>query len=434
MRWLQYIVLAVGLIGLGCNTTGKKPAAQNTKQSRDDSPQFWEDPKNPKSAPNIPPTPVDGMLAGKLIDSYGKAMPNAVVNVSAAGSGPNVKPIGIQSDDQGYFTLYGLKAGTTYVLSVRAEDNGKVLGGHAQTQAPNTRMLIPLSEDRVSPSTPAAMPNPAATIPFPDKKDGKTKLGEPPTTNVPAPDSVPKAKDPLMEGADQSWAPGKSPPTVRPVAPPPPPTSSANPNIADSMARNQPPTVNIAGPSSAPAPIVEPPPSAAASPTMSAVPSNSSPVPSAPVMPPQRSANFTVFDLAEEPIEFKNFTDRRLIVLEFWSTKCTPCLQKIPALIDLQARYSEYIAVIGIACDDAPWAERKASVEDVQKYYRSKAHKPINYQIYLEGNKQEGRIQQMFNVRAYPTMVLLDHTGRELKRANDIRVIEDAIRYHLQPR
>jgi thiol-disulfide isomerase/thioredoxin len=425
MRRLLYIALVAGLCGLGCNSTGKKPPAKTAPQSkgRDDSP-FWADGSDPKPAPGTATTPIDGMLAGMLIDNSGRPVPNAVVNVTTAGAGPDAKPIGIQSDEQGIFTIKGLKTGTTYFLSARLDATGHVLGGSAVTQASNTRMLIKLSEGAAAPVTPPAQPG-APT----EKKEAKTKLVDPPGTSVPSPDPIPKGKDPLIDGMDQSWAPGKVPPTTRPVVVPPPTPAQANPNVAEANNRFMPPPASIPGS----APKVEPPPPPA-TPRMSATPSNSSPLVAAPNAVQDKRTNFTVYDLACEAVEFRNLTDRRLIVLDFWSTSCLPCLRKIPDLIDLQARYGDYVAVAGIACDDLPWPQRKKAVEGIKDYYLRKAQRPINYGLYLEGERQEGRIQQQFNVRAYPTLVLVEHGGRELWRGHDVRQLEDAIKFYLQRR
>ncbi|MCE9533036.1 MAG: redoxin domain-containing protein [Planctomycetes bacterium] len=424
MRRLPFFLLVVCLFGLGCASTGKKPNAKNTsndKERANDSYPFWSDTRPPKNAIGAenPVRENDGMLAGMLKDVSGKPQPNAVINVTTADAGPNAKPIGIQADDQGYFMIKGLKTGTTYFLSVRGDQGGRVLGGSAMTQAPNTRMLILLSEGNVSSVTPAPI-NPNATNPIaPDKKDGKTKL-DPPTNSIPQPEPVEAPKDPLVGGTD--WSPGKKSPLSKPL-PPPPPTS--NPNVADSNTNPFPPTVNIPGPMDTKQ-LPPPPPS---SPSMSAVPSNSSPV-GAPVRQVENRISFTVYDSARNPIEFQNLTDRRLIVLDFWTTKCTPCLQKIPDLIELQSRYSNYVEIAGIACDDLPWASRVKAVEGIKDYYLRKAARPINYRIYFEGDGQEGRLQTQFRVRAYPTMVLLDYTGRELWRGSDVRQLEESIKYY----
>jgi thiol-disulfide isomerase/thioredoxin len=435
MRRLLTIALAAALGGVGCTSAGKKPAAPAGTTGRDrapDSTPFWDE-SRPARVPGSggakadgPPREADGLIAGMLIDNAGRPQPNAIVNVTAAEAGPGAKPVGVQADDQGYFMIKGLRTGGTYFLSVRGEDAGKVLGGSAMAQAPNTRLLIRLSEGGVTSVTPPPVAHPGDTGPFaPDKKDGKTKL-DPPANSVPSPDPVPKDKDPLYEGADQSWGPGKTPPASRPiVAPPPPATPPANPNITD-VVKPTPPTVTIPGPG----PRVEPPPPPAA-PMMSAAPSNSSPLVGAPARA-RPAQNFTMYNLAGDPVEFRTLTDRRLVVIDFWTTSCLPCLRKIPSLIDFQSRYGDYVEVAALACDELPWKERKRAVEGIKDYYLRKTPRPINYNIYLEGDREEGKLRRQFKIEMYPTLVLLDHTGKELWRGSDVRQLEEAVKYVLR--
>jgi len=430
MRHLPIIVLAACLIGLGCNSTGKKPTkpASFGKEKADDQSPFWGDasaPRNPNANADEPAREVEGLVAGMLIDSAGRAQANAIVNVTPADAGPNAKPIGIQADPQGYFLIRGLKTGTTYFLSVRGEDGGKTLGGSAITQAPNTRMLIRLTEGGVSSVTPPPQSNSGQT--GPDKKDGKTKL-DPPTNSIPKPDPIPAPKDPLLETSDSSWSPGKKAPNGKPI-PPPPPTSN-NPNIVEGPERFVPPPASIQNPYITP--MRSEPPPVSNTPAMSAVPSNSSPTIETPARQEAPRVTFTVYDSTGTPVEFRNLSDRRLVVLDFWTTTCMPCLRKVPDLIDLQSRYSNYVDVAGVACDDLPWDKRVKAVDGIKDYYLRRAPRPINYGIYFEGPGQEGRLQSLFKVKSYPTMVLLDHTGRELWRGSDVRQLEESIKYCLK--
>lgn len=434
MRRLLTIVLAAGLAGLGCNSTGKKPSTAKPTGKSDPTP-FWSEGNNtakggPSPAPSAAVSEGEGILAGLLIDAYGKPAPKAVINVAPADAGPNAKPIGIEADEQGYFLIKGLKPGISYFLSVRGEESGRAIGGSALTAAPNTRMLIRLSEGNVSSVTPGPQPHPATTGPFAqpekkDAKDGKPKLDDPPTGNIP------NGRDPLLDSQDQSWGPGKTPPTSRPA--PPPPAPSNNPNVADNGNRNGPPILSVPGPSGS---RIEPPPPPA-SPAMTAVPSNSSPIVGIGAIQerPEQAApriNFTLYDLGGNGVEFRHLTDRRLIVMDFWSTTCMPCLRKVPELIDFQSRYSNYVEVVGVVCDMTAWNQRTKDVMGIKDYYLRKAQKPINYPLYLEGQGQEGRIQTMFNIKAYPTMVVLDHNGKERWRGSDVKQLEDAIKFILQ--
>lgn len=422
MRPLLTIVLAASLTGLGCNSTGKKPPVKNDFPAKNSNPTpFWSEGGVAKGGP-APAQQEEGILAGLLIDSYGKPAGKAVVNVSPADAGPSAKPIGIEADEQGYFLIKGLKPGISYFLSVRGEESGRAIGGSALTAAPNTRMLIRLSESNVSSITPGPQPHPGTVGPFaqPEKKDSRPKLDDPPTGAIPSP------KDPLLEGQDQSWSPGKTPPASRPAPPPPP--SSSNPNITDSGARNAPPILSMPGPSS---PRVAPPPPPT-SPSMTAVPANSSPIVGVGATQEHPGRSFTLYDVAGNGTEFRHLSDKRIIVLDFWTTTCLPCLRKIPELIDLQSRYGNYVEVVGVACDMTPWKQRTKEVMGIKDYYLRQAKRPINYPLYLEGEGQEGRVRHIFQVTSYPTMVVIDHTGRERWRGSDVKQLQEALDHILQ--
>lgn len=112
-----------------------------------------------------------------------------------------------------------------------------------------------------------------------------------------------------------------------------------------------------------------------------------------------------------------------------------PCLRSMPDLIELQAKYADYLTVAGVACDDAPWERRKAAVEGVRRGITRTSKRPINFNFYLEGKGKEGQLQREFRVGPYPTLVLLDHTGKVLHRATGsggVVQMEEAIKFVLQ--
>ena len=47
--------------------------------------------------------------------------------------------------------------------------------------------------------------------------------------------------------------------------------------------------------------------------------------------------------------------DGQVILLNFWATWCPPCLEEIPAFIELQETYAEQgLQILGVAVDDEP--------------------------------------------------------------------------------
>ncbi len=87
----------------------------------------------------------------------------------------------------------------------------------------------------------------------------------------------------------------------------------------------------------------------------------------------------------------------QVVLLDFWSTTCGPCLASIPHLNALQAQYGEQgFHIVGVSADPAdvtqPVANRMA----------------IEYTVAID---VEERSQRDYFITAFPTLVLIDRTG-----------------------
>ena len=87
--------------------------------------------------------------------------------------------------------------------------------------------------------------------------------------------------------------------------------------------------------------------------------------------------------------------------------------------------------VVGVAWAMSPWKPRTQEVTGNKEGCRKSSRGPINYPLYLEGEGQEGRVRSLFQVSSYPTMVVIDHTGKELWRGSNTPQLEEAIKYSL---
>jgi peroxiredoxin len=99
--------------------------------------------------------------------------------------------------------------------------------------------------------------------------------------------------------------------------------------------------------------------------------------------------------------EFISLEDLRgkVVVLDFWGTWCPPCVESVPELRTLHKRYSKEpsFMLIGISSDsdEQEWKEFTAKEKMIWPQYRDKDRK----------------VQRAFNVRAWPTYVVIDHEG-----------------------
>ena len=89
----------------------------------------------------------------------------------------------------------------------------------------------------------------------------------------------------------------------------------------------------------------------------------------------------------------------KVVMLDFWGTWCPPCVASVPELRKLHKRYSTEpsFVLIGISSDydDAVW--------------RSFTDK--NKMIWPQYRDHNRRIAEAFNVRAFPTYIIIDHEG-----------------------
>jgi peroxiredoxin len=107
------------------------------------------------------------------------------------------------------------------------------------------------------------------------------------------------------------------------------------------------------------------------------------------------------FSVTTSEGEYISLEDLRgkVVVLDFWGTWCPPCVASVPALRDLHKRYAKEksFVMISISSD---------GIEEKWKDFILKNQ--MDWPQYLDrGHK----VQQAFDVRAFPTYIVLDHEG-----------------------
>lgn len=148
----------------------------------------------------------------------------------------------------------------------------------------------------------------------------------------------------------------------------------------------------------------------------------------------------------------------KLVLINFWTTWCTACVGEMPALVALQQRYGDRIAILGVSLDYVPdehghigghaeveaeagheghhddHEETVAALKRVREKVVKVAHKRgINYPVLLdEKNEVGGR----YNGGELPTTVMVDAEGLVRRRfvgARSLAVFEAMIAEALRP-
>jgi thiol-disulfide isomerase/thioredoxin len=367
------------------------------------------------ATPRPPTSDASGVLAGRVLNSYDRNPPPTFIRVEMANSnnGSGAAPLEVASDNQGFFAIRGLQPGQHYRLTARTREGGVKQAGVIWATPPNPRLLIYISEDLYTQNTPAAPPPPEIPGQKPAIRPGQPAPAFPNDStkenNSGASDGN---RDPAKPSSTNSIPPQGSVEIGAPIK------IEGDPDRQRGDVRNQdvtggpqyanvPPVANVPGPSSEGA-------LGGAAAVLPAVPTR---VPSC-VLTGRQLDNFALRDLNGQPWEYKTYKGqhpRGLVLLDFWGTWCLPCRAAISHLHILQQNYGRYgLQVIGIAYEyDAPFSEQVRKVQAVRDTWG------INYQLLMGSDMLHCPVKSQFEVRNFPTLVLLDQNSRIIWRCDD---------------
>jgi thiol-disulfide isomerase/thioredoxin len=398
------LLAVVALAGCKSSPSKDRPAPPANVQGQSGAP-FWADPNgartpaaaaistrgntqaDPVSQPGNDPE-VSGILAGRLVDGFGRSPASAFVQVSLVRDGRPEPIADVETVNQGHFYIRGLQPGRTYKLVARTKQGDHVLVGEVQARPPETRLMIPLGEELAGSSTPAIPPPPSIGNPKSEARNPKS---------VPPP--------------DPAWSPsaGLGPPAAGDYGGSDPTASATAPPI---------PRVNI------PAPVAVPP----------IQPQSYDTTPPSTAVAPPASACFVSggrvvsLRLPDPDGREWDIANRRgrLVLLDFWGTWCGPCLRAVPELNRLHTNYAgSGLEIVGVACERGGPADNARRVRDTRQRLA------IKYQLALADSPE--RCQDQFHITGYPTLVLVDGDGTILWRGgpDQSKELEGIIRRRL---
>jgi thiol-disulfide isomerase/thioredoxin len=120
--------------------------------------------------------------------------------------------------------------------------------------------------------------------------------------------------------------------------------------------------------------------------------------------------NLALLDVNGSTWELAKKGRNQLVLLDFCASHCGPCRAAIPHLIDLQNKYGRYgLKVVAISYEEGSLAQKQKAVKPIQLRYS------INYTL-LFGGDGACPVRRQFDVTEYPTVVLLDTSGKVVFR------------------
>jgi len=361
-------------------------------------------------------TEVNGILAGRVVDTYDNRPPPTFIQVIPTSAGKEAKgaPIEVAVDTQGYFTVHGLQPGQHYQLIARTREGEHKMAGSVWGIPPNARLLIYMSEDFATGNTPPPPGDPV--IPGQKSKPKNGRRSEPSSTSNDQSETNRDAPKPST-----SIPPQRSADIGRPmrtndqdVNPPTSPTSDPRSSVRPEDIARDPGGLAVAPPVAS-MPFqgnrVDAPRADSRSPQP--VPLIATRVPSC-VLTGRQLDNFALNDLNAQPWEYRNRRGR-IVLLDFWATYCLPCRQAIPSLKILQERYGRFgLEVVGIAYEDGTLPEQIRKVQNVRE------NLGINYQLLLGSDIYTCPVKAQFAIDKFPTLVLIDENSRIIWRSEGL--------------
>lgn len=109
----------------------------------------------------------------------------------------------------------------------------------------------------------------------------------------------------------------------------------------------------------------------------------------------------------------------KVVLIDFWATWCVPCVEEMPELTDLYARYHEKgFEIIGVSLDSAA---------DRGKLERFAASRKIGWPQHFDGKGRRNTYAVQYGIKSIPTKILLDREGRVVNPRLQLKELAPAL-------
>jgi thiol-disulfide isomerase/thioredoxin len=115
---------------------------------------------------------------------------------------------------------------------------------------------------------------------------------------------------------------------------------------------------------------------------------------------PAGSFSFNLKDLDGRPKTLQDY-NKKLILIDFWTTWCIPCRISIPAMKQVYEKYQEDIALVGISLDTSDDSVVRNFVQEME----------ITYPVLLGGIP----LARKHGISSVPTLLFVNNQGKILK-------------------
>jgi thiol-disulfide isomerase/thioredoxin len=122
--------------------------------------------------------------------------------------------------------------------------------------------------------------------------------------------------------------------------------------------------------------------------------------------------DLNIIDIDNQTINFSQFRNKNVVLIDFWASWCVPCRESFPHLREIYSQYHpkglEIIAVAWLDLNKKTWTEA-INQEKVDMWYHATT-------MFRNGEINNKDISDNFSVPAIPFTLLIDKTGRIIYR------------------
>lgn len=115
--------------------------------------------------------------------------------------------------------------------------------------------------------------------------------------------------------------------------------------------------------------------------------------------------NFSAKDFAGNPFELKAMHGK-IVILNFWASWCTPCIEEVPSLIKLVKEFKGDVQLIAVSGD--------SNIEDIKVFLKSFPElNDVNIKIVWDEDRS---LMKQFQVTRLPESLVLDKNHKLAKK------------------